>query len=425
MGFGLYCYLPLPRCYLAWELEMPKFKLTEANIRDAKPGNRDLILWDAMVPGFGCKITPAGKKAFFLYYRTRDGQQRRPSIGEHGAIRCEQARDIARRWLGMVAEGQDPSVERQEARRAPFMRDLCARFIRDYAEKHSKPSYLKQQRRMIDTKIMPQLGAMKVAAVSRSDIAALHTRLSSSPYEANRVLALLSVIFRQAELWGLRPEGTNPCRSLRRYTEKRRERLLSNTEVERIHKTLNEAEQSGKEAPSAILAIRLLFATACRTSEVLGLRWDYLAYDTQEIVWPDNKAGGELRKPITRQVKQLLAKANRIVGNPYVCVSANRREPLSISTLEKVWRRILERAKIPHCGLHAIRHRAATDIANDPAIPIHVGMKLTGHRTVATFLRYHHAQREQVREAAEKVNRQRKKIMARPKPQLVQLGKAR
>ena len=90
---------------------------------------------------------------------------------------------------------------------------------------------------------------------------------------------------------------------------------------------------------------------------------------------------------------------------------------------EKAWRRLLEHAEVPHCGLHAIRHRAATEIANDPTIPLHVGMRLTGHKTVATFARYHHAQRDQVRDAADKVNRQRSKIIAGASGQLVSLGR--
>lgn len=109
---------------------MARVKLTEAVLKAAEPGDDDTILWDTLVPGFGCKVTPAGKRVFFVYYRTRDGQQRRPSIGVHGALKCEKARDIARRWLSQVAEGGDPSIERQEARRAPSVRDLCARFLR-------------------------------------------------------------------------------------------------------------------------------------------------------------------------------------------------------------------------------------------------------------------------------------------------------
>jgi integrase len=81
---------------------------------------------------------------------------------------------------------------------------------------------------------------------------------------------------------------------------------------------------------------------------------------------------------------------------------------------------LLKVVEVKHCGLHAIRHRAATDIANNPDIPIHVGMKLTGHKTVVTYLRYVHAHQQQARKAAEQVSRQRL-AMLKDAPQVVPL----
>jgi len=116
-----------------------------------------------------------------------------------------------------------------------------------------------------------------------------------------------------------------------------------------------------------------------------------------------------MRKPLTEEIAQLLeaAKAARVVGNPFVCTAIlDRAAPLPMATLEKVWRRILDRAGVSRCGLHAIRHRAATDIANS-GVPIQVGMRLTGHKTASTYLRYLHAEREQTLAAAELVSKGR------------------
>ena len=52
-----------------------------------------MIVWDTELRGFGCKITPKGRRSYLLYYRTADGQQRKPALGVHGAITTEQARD--------------------------------------------------------------------------------------------------------------------------------------------------------------------------------------------------------------------------------------------------------------------------------------------------------------------------------------------
>jgi integrase len=385
---------------------MAAVKLTNRLIEAVVPQAKPLELWDTEQRGLLVKVTPAGNRIFMVFYRAPDGTKRKPRIGAYGQITLAQAREAARQMLGEVTRQRDPSAERQANRRAPDVSALCDRYLEDVAAQHSKPSYLKQQRRMIDTRLKPALGSVKVAAVTRSDILALHNRLKDTPYEANRVLALASVIFNHAELWGLRPEGSNPCRLIKRFRETRRERLLTDGEVARIFAALDD---NGEE-PSVKLAVRLLFATACRASEILGLRWEYIDREAAEIVWPDSKTGA-FRKPLTDEIAALLSEAERIVGNPLVCVGIkDRAAGLPMSTLEKAWRRILERGGVALCGLHAIRHRAATEIANS-GIPLQVGMKLTGHRTAATYSRYLHTEREQVKEAAEMVARSRRRTV--------------
>lgn len=62
---------------------------------------------DTEIRGFLCKITPKGKRLYMLYYRTKDGQERRPKIGVHGEITCDQARKIAQEWKAEIADGSD------------------------------------------------------------------------------------------------------------------------------------------------------------------------------------------------------------------------------------------------------------------------------------------------------------------------------
>lgn len=369
---------------------MAGMKLTKAVVEGAKAVGKPVELWDATQKGLLLKITPPskrhpeGQKIFMVAYRAADGTKRKPKVGVFGAITLEQAREAAKTMLSRVALGEDPSAKRQEARGASTVSELCDVYIREVAEQHSKPSYLKQQKRMVENKIKPNLGSRKVASVTRADIQTLHNSLKEAPYEANRVLALASVIFRHAELRGMRQEGSNPCRLVKKYRERRRERLLSDDEVGRILTALQEVDMAGSEPRSATLAIRLLFATASRASEVLGLRWDYVDHDANELVWPDSKTG-RVSKPMTEEVKRLLSQADRI--DPYVCHGADPTKQLSIHALGRAWRRILSRANVMPCGLHAIRHKAATDIANSGA-PLQVGMALTGHKTPSMYLRY-------------------------------------
>jgi hypothetical protein len=244
---------------------MPSVKLTNKLLTTYPQPRRTVELWDTEQRGLLCRITPAGGRIFMVFYRAADGTQRKPRIGAFAQITLPQARDAAKHMLGAVAQQRDPSAERRQARQSPDVAALAERYLRDVAEPHAKPSYLKQQRRMVETRIKPAIGSTKVAAVARADIVALHNRLRATPYEANRVLALASVLLNHAELWGIRPEGTNPCLRVKRFREGRRERLLSDGEVAAIF-------EAGLVVPLPRLPQSSAFATISRPVSAPGPR---------------------------------------------------------------------------------------------------------------------------------------------------------
>eukprot|EP01137_Pigoraptor_chileana_P009207 Opistho-2@57123 len=115
---------------------MAKLKLTKTAVDAAQPGPQDVELRDTVVPGFLCKVTPAGRKVFMVQYRTNAGERRKPAIGLFGELTVEQARSIAQDWLAEVRRGSDPSALKAAARKAPTVRELCTRFIEDYSVPH-------------------------------------------------------------------------------------------------------------------------------------------------------------------------------------------------------------------------------------------------------------------------------------------------
>ena len=153
---------------------------------------------------------------------------------------------------------------------------------------------------------------MRISDVQRKDIAKLHFDLREKPYQANRTLGVLSKMFSLAEVWGLRPDGSNPCRHVKRYKEHKRERFLSPEETERLGEVLREAEV---EMPSAVAAFRLLLLTGCRLSEVQFLRWEYVKGDWIEL--PDAKTGGRV-VPLGPEARSVIANLPREDDNPWV-----------------------------------------------------------------------------------------------------------
>jgi integrase len=258
--------------------------------------------------------------------------------------------------------------------------------------------------------VIPILGNKKVHEVTRADIAEMMARLSDRPVGANRVLSSLRKMFNLAEVWGYRPDGSNPCRHIPKYPENGKTRLIRDDELRRLFAYLDRADAEGLEHPFLLLAIRLQFEFAARMSEILQLRWEWIDLPNRRVVWPDSKTGG-MSKPISQEAARLFETAPTLDSSPFVCPSIfDPSKPMAKHTYYHAWKRILTRAGVPHVGTHGIRHRSATDIANS-GVPVKVGMALTAHKTVTMFMRYVHTEDDPVRAAAEAVAGRRREIV--------------
>ena len=378
---------------------MPNVKLTKREVEKRLPGERDIILWDTSLKGFACKITPKGNRVYSVYYRTRDGRQRRPAIGAHGAVTCEQAREIARQWLADAAAGGDPSADRQSQKRAPTISDLADRYVTEHAKTHKKESSAANDRRLISQRILPTLGKRKVTEISRADVLKLHHSLRRTPYEANRTLALISKMMNLAEAWGLRPEGTNPSRHVKRYPEKKRERFLSSAELARLGEALSEAERTQATSASVIAAIRLLLMTGCRLSEILTLRWDFVDMEGQCLHLPETKTGAKVVH-LSAPALEILSQIKRHDDNPYVIVG--QIHGAHLVNAQKPWRYIRAHAGLDDVRLHDLRHTFASVAAGlGEGLPI-IG-KLLGHTQPSTTHRYAHLASDPVKRSTERV----------------------
>jgi len=388
---------------------MAKIKLTKTVVEATQPQATAIELRDTIVPGFLCKITPTGRRVFMLQYRTNAGERRKPALGQFGELTVEQARIMAQAWLAEVRQGGDPGDAKTQARKAPTVEALCEKFMRDYSRKRNKTSTQGGYQSVIDRNIIPLLGRKKVHDVKRPDISGAMEKMSHKPADANRTFGVLRKMFNMAEVWGYRPDGSNPCRHVPQYPAGKVTRLISDEEMVRIFRHLEALEADGLEHYAIPLAIRLQFEFAARRSEICPLQWDWIDWENRRVVWPDSKTGG-ISKPMSEEAYRLLSTAPRQEGFPYVLSSpSDSTKRLSYGEHYNGWVRVLKAAGVPHVGTHGIRHRAATDIANS-GVPIKVGMALTAHKTVTMFMRYVHTEDNPVREAAELVANRRKTI---------------
>ncbi|WAC49184.1 tyrosine-type recombinase/integrase [Asticcacaulis sp. SL142] len=271
--------------------------------------------------------------------------------------------------------------------------------MRDHVRVRCKPRTRGEYQRNVDMFIVPRLGSRKVTDIARADIAELHCAFSHIPYQANRTLGVLSVLFNLAEVWNIRPDGSNPCLHVKKYPEKKRARFLSTAEYQSLGKALNEAEQSRSETQSAINAIRLLMLTGCRLNEIMTLRWEDVYLADYELRLPDSKTGAKTVY-IGQGVVDVLLRIERINSNPYVIAGKNEGRPLT--DLQHPWRRIRAAAGLDDVRIHDLRHSFASGaLALGEGLPM-IG-KLLGHTQVQTTSRYAHLANAPIKMAASRV----------------------
>jgi integrase len=363
----------------------------------APPTSGEVNLWDSEVPGFSLRVRATGSKVYVAEYRNQAQRKRRVTLGPHGRLTVEQARDLARQVLAAAAQGKDPAELRQESRSAPTLEDLATRYIEQHAAPKKKSSSVEADKRVLKLYILPTLGRRKVAEIALKDMADLHHAMRSKPTQANRTLALLSKMFNLAERWGLRPQGANPCRWIDRYPEKRRERFLSSAEIARLGAVLNEEEAKD---PFIVLAIRLLLLTGSRRNEVLTLRWSEVDFERGALRLPDSKTGAKVI-PLGPPALALLAAAPRLEGNPYVI--PGRRAGGRLVGLQRPWSLIREKAGLGDLRLHDLRHSFAS-IGAAAGLGLPVLGAILGHRHPATTARYAHFDDDPRRAAAARIS---------------------
>ncbi len=368
----------------------------------SKDGKKTLwsrcVLWDDVVQGLGLRITRAGKKSFILSYRV-GSRKRQMTLGAYGVLTLKKAREKALRELAAIIEGHDPLAERQTAALGETVAELATRYMQQHAEVKKKPTSIQGDRQMLRAYVLPKLGSLKIADVSRRDVIALHHGLREKPYAANRVLALLSKMFNLAEKWGLRPDYSNPCRHVERYKETPRERYLAPAELALLADALAAVEREDSESPHAVAAIRLLILTGCRLREILRLRWEDVDLENGRIHLPDSKTGAKTVY-LSAPALEVLATLPRTAGNPWVI--EGRKHGSHLQDLKGPWMRLCERTGLRGLRVHDLRHSfAAVGAGLGLSLPM-IG-KLLGHSQPATTARYAHLAADPMHRAAERI----------------------
>ena len=128
-----------------------------------------------------------------------------------------------------------------------------------------------------------------VPQVSRDDVARLHRRIGRTrPYEANRTLDLLRLMFNLARLWYfLDPAAENPAEGIKKFHEEKRNRWLKLEELPPLAKAID-------QEPNVYVrsALWLYMLSGVRKTELLEAEWADIDWHRGTLRLPDTKTGG-------------------------------------------------------------------------------------------------------------------------------------
>jgi len=391
-------------------------RLTKRTVDALKPGE---LVWDADVAGFGVRCQRRDK-IFILKTRVR-GRARWFSIGNFGSPwTVETARRKAKAILGDIANGADPATLRDSAKSAPTIADLVERYLAEHVALHNRPRTARTVRQIVRAHIEPALGAHRVADVTRADVVKLHHDMRRSPRHANHVVSVLSKMMHLAEAWGWRPDGSNPCRLVKRYAERKRERLLTEPELQRLGAAIGELLNENRLLPGAAVAIRLAALTGCRMSEILALHWSDVDLQAGTLAIREAKAGARVH-PIGAAAVALMTTVDH--SGPWVVWSTDPKNPMPQSTLEHAWRRVRERANLADVRFHDLRHAYGT-YAGQAGANAFLVRDAMGHKTLAMTGRYVNRDANPLRQLADRVSSRIAAAIGDEKPApVVPLGK--
>lgn len=385
---------------------MPKrstFAISKLKVDSLKPGQQ---MWDSQVVGFGV-VANAHSKSYKLKYRFK-GTQRMLTIGMHGSPwTVDLARKQALAYLAQLNSGIDPAAEK--INHSLTVAELADEYMAKHALVKKKASSAAQDKANLKNHIKPILGKMSVADVTPREIDDFKVKVESgktapnnpkvvqkaqrggSPVKGgkgvtNRCLALLSKMFNLAERWGYRPQHTNPTVGISKYPEKRKERFLTEVELQRLWEHLDNLAATKGSDQYMIAFFRLLILTGARSSEIKDLKWSFVDLTGKRLNLPDSKTGSKTIQLADAAVEILQALPS-VKGNDYVIVGGKAGRPLQ--NVKKPWIAIRNAVGISDVRIHDLRHSFAS-FAAAQGMPLATIGALLGHKNVGTTARYTH-----------------------------------
>jgi integrase len=325
--------------------------------------------YDTQIRALAICVQSSGAKSFYVCRRVK-GVPKKILVGPFPDLSVEQARKKAETLNASIAQGEDPT----EATKAAKAEWTFGELFKWYIETHAKPnkrSWVRDEDRHGNH--LKHLDAYKLSDITRTMVRQLHVRIGQSKsgiYEANRVLALLRVIFNKAIAYEVFA-GPNPAEGISMFKERSRNRRLTSAEIPKLLKALEEEQDTDLRD-----FIRLLLLTGARRSNVQAMAWRDVDFEARLWKIPQTKNGEPQLIPLGPIELELLKQRRMDVGGPWVFPAKSKTGHMV--NPHKRWVNFLKRAKIEDFHLHDLR-RTLGSVMADTGASLHIIGKTLGH----------------------------------------------
>ena len=366
---------------------------------------------DKLTTPFGLLVLPSGVKSYVFQYRNTQRLDRRITIGKHGRVTPEQARDIAKELREAVAKGRDPLSEKREQLLVPTVAEMLDAYLASETFKEKAPSTQAIDRGRIERHLKPLLGRTQITTLTKEGVERAKTairdgktaltmktkprgiaRVRGGPVTSRDCIGLLRVVFN----WAIETKRAsfNPCVGVKLPPVGNRTAIIESAEEYSVlFETMARLEMEKKIRAPAADAIRVLALTGARKSEIANLKWEHVDLRTGRIVLPpqSHKTGhstGQNRIiTLPAVAQQLIAAQSTGETSDFVFRPARGKGAISLA---RPWMIVREAAGLSKkLGLHGLRHSVGSHLAMGGAQAAQI-MEALGHRQMATTARYIH-----------------------------------
>src|SRR5215469_11134512 len=253
-------------------------RISKRTVDTLPPGS---CMADTEVKGFTARRLPSGTLTYGFRYRDKtSGEARWLALGLHGNITPDEAREMAKKHAGAVADRRDPAAEHkaQRATARSAASETVNAVLDAFLERHVRPALrsAKAIERAFDVYVRPRLGAKSIYTLRRSHIVEMLDAVEDQggPVMADRTLAHL----RRAFNWhSSRDDDFLPpiARGMTRTKgkDRARDRVLSDDEMRDLWAAVDQANVP----PCYPRFIRALLLTGQRRNEVARADWREIA----------------------------------------------------------------------------------------------------------------------------------------------------